>query len=196
MFTCNYIFKKMSLRLQLRWRQSTNKADRHMRSCDLWKKEYLGGIFVVWQKLNGLFKLYSYFFESCHCLILEARERTENGFISKETDVFHGIKQLPGNTHTLLQDGCSNCLWHQVIIFNGKIQMWRLKSNLQHNVGSPVNSGHFKPVWQTAVHTCTKWGLLIFWGFGSDKIKRLFMCRCAGDYWDGSHCPGRGIRKG
>lgn len=34
---------------------------------------------------------------------------------------------------------------------HGIIPLWILRANLEHSVGSPVNSGHFKPVWKTAV---------------------------------------------
>lgn len=63
-----------------------------------------------------------------------------------------------------------------------KYKFQKLNAKLEHILGSLVNSGHFKPVWETAVHAYTKWGLLIFWSFGFEKIKSLFICGCADDY--------------
>lgn len=54
------------------------------------------------------------------------------------------------------------------------------KANLEHSLCSQVNSGHFKPAWETAVPAYTKWALLIFWSL--EKIKSLFICGCADDY--------------
>lgn len=33
------------------------------------------------------------------------------------------------------------------------MQRWKLKANLEDSVGSLINSGHFKPVWETAART-------------------------------------------
>lgn len=55
---------------------------------------------------------------------------------------------------------------------------------------------HFKPAREAQLCILqTIWAWLIFWSFGFEKIKSLFMCGWADDYWDGSHCLGRGIRK-
>lgn len=51
--------------------------------------------------------------------------------------------------------------------------MCALKANLEHSLGSPANSGHFKSLLETAVHTYTKWALLIFWSLG---LRRLRVC--------------------
>lgn len=101
----------------------------------------------------------------------------------------HPVSRLEGNSHNVtgevpfqnhLPDGCNNCIWRKVNISNRfalwQKQRWMLKANLEQNLGSPVYSGHFRPVWETAVHSNTEWALLIFWNSEEIKFVCVWMC--------------------